>query len=547
MSNGRLPQFSELSLSELRELETSLSSLRRGQGQLQQLSLTEFRERYPTPGALARSIEPGTKQTPALEAVDAALVDVRDAPEDRGRQMIFMPPQEGKSTRTSCWFPLWMLAQNPGLRIGIVSYSATKAARWGRWLRRMITRYGAEWGLELMPDSRASDKFETTKGGQVICVGLEGGLTGEPVDLLIIDDPVRGRAEAESSTYREAAWDWWESNAATRGSSSFKVVFMMTRWHADDLAGRLLDREAGRWKVLRIPAVREPGREPVRGSDGASVYNPHGELVSVQGRRKGYYREMETTRSLYVWNSIYMQTPVAAEGNLFPRADFRYWLKTPNDQSRHDTLAGRRVMVGDLKLYASDLRRFITMDLAASTKTSADWTVACVWGITADGWLLLLDRARHRITEGAHWAMVKPLTQMWDVQDVYVEKGFIGTTLVIQGTQADIRIRPLNPEHDKVTRAIPAANMVRAHTVFFPGDATWLDEWCDEIAGFPQWAHDDQTDNLSYAGRVHAAHWAPPPEDRAPADPHTGRSAYELPDPIDQALGERVDLSRAEW
>jgi predicted phage terminase large subunit-like protein len=522
--------------------------LKGSQQQLQQISLTEFRERYPTPGALALALEPNSKQTPALEAVDAALVEVRDAPDDLGRQMIFMPPQEGKSTRTSCWFPLWMLAQNPGLRIGIVSYAAGKAARWGRWLRRMIARYGAEWDLELMPDSRASDKFETTKGGQVICVGLEGGLTGEPVDLLIIDDPVRGRAEAESSTYREAAWDWWESNAATRGSASFKVVFMMTRWHADDLAGRLLDREAGRWKVLRIPAVREPGKQPVRGSDGASVYNPHGELVSVQKRRVGYYREMETTRSMYVWNSIYMQQPVAAEGNLFPRADFRYWRKLAADPTRHDETGGQRLLFGDdLRIYVSDMRRFITMDLAASTKTSADWTVACAWGITADGWLVLLDRARHRIAEGAHWAMVKPMTKVWGIQDVYVEKGFIGTTLVIDGTNAGIRIRPLTPEHDKVTRAIPASDRVRAHTVFFPADVPWLDEWCDEIAGFPQWAHDDQTDNLSYAGRVHAAHWAAPPPDRTPADPSTGRDLYGIPDAIDVALGRRVDLNRAEW
>jgi predicted phage terminase large subunit-like protein len=517
------------------------------QRQIKLISLTEFRERYPTPGALAKALEPSTKQTPALEAVDQALVSVRDAPADFGRQMIFMPPQEGKSTRTSCWFPLWMLAQNPGLRIAIVSYSATKAERWGRWLRRMITRYGAEWGLELMADSRASDRFETTKGGQVICVGISGGITGEPVDLMVIDDPLRGRAEAESSTYREQAWEWWESNAATRGSASFRVVLMMTRWHADDLAGRLLQREPGKWKVLRIPAVREPGREPVRGGDGASVYNPNGELASVQGRRPGYYREMETTRSLYVWNSIYMQRPVAAEGNLFPRADFRYWHRIDADLSHHDETGGRRIVIDGQPLYVGDMRRFITMDLASSTKTSADWTVAAVWGITLDGWLILLDQQRHRITEGAHWSMVKPLCQIWAAPDVYVERGFIGTTLVIDATNAGIRVRPLTPEHDKVTRAIPASDRVRAHTVFFPAAALWLDEWCDEIAGFPQWAYDDRVDVFAYAARVHAAHWAPPPPDRAPTDPHTGREMFTVPDRIDQALGMPVDLSRADW
>lgn len=530
--------------------------MRDKQAEAKQLTLAEFRAAYPTPGVFAQAFEPGTRQTPALEALDRSLVELRDAPQDRGRQMVFIAPQEGKSTRVSCWFPLWMLAQDPGLRIAIVSYNQTKAVRWGRWLRRMIETHGQRLGIELMHDSRASDRFETTRGGQVIAVGLEGGITGEPVDLLIIDDPLRGRAEAESPTYREAAWDWWESNGATRGSSSFKVLLTLTRWHADDLAGRLEQREVGKWKILRIPAIREEGTPIVRGNDGASVYNPRGELISVQNRRPGYYHELQAIRSPYVWNSMFMQTPVAAEGNIFARAHFRYWRAVAADRSHHDTTAGRRIAIqgepgpdgepGRVDIvYVSDMRRFITMDLASSTKTSADWTVAAVWGITPSGQLLLLDRVRHRVTEGAHYAMLKPLCAEWDAPDVYVEKGFIGTTLIIDATQAGVRIRPLTPEHDKVTRAIPAANRVRAHAAFFPADAVWLDEWCDEVAGFPAWAHDDQVDTFSYAARVHAAHWAPPPDDR-PERP-VARNGWLVTDQIEQALGGQVDLSSAQW
>lgn len=455
------------------------------------------------------------------------------------------------STRTSCWFPLWMLAQDPTLRIAIVSYSATKAERWGRWLRRMIQEHGHRWDLYLRTDSRAVDHFETTAGGSVVSVGLAGGISGEPVDLMVIDDPVRGRAEAESPTYRDAAWDWWESNGATRGSSRFKVVLMLTRWHADDLAGRLIEKEPGRWKQLRIPAVRDPSLPVVRGNDGASVYDPSGELISVQGRRPGYFRELKKDRSLYVWNSIYMQAPVLAEGNLFRRDDARFWTEAPGDRSHHDPLGGKRIIVNGVMKYVADMTRFITMDLAASKKTSADWTVASCWAITLEGELLLLDRRRARLGEEEHWDLARPLTALWACPTVYVERGFIGTVLVVDATRSGVRILPLDVDADKVTRALPATQRMKSHTAYFPADAEWLDEWLDELASFPAGAHDDQVDTFGHAARVVSTHWSPPPND-PPPDP------WELQDKLREQAEERayasatggteqVDIATADW
>jgi predicted phage terminase large subunit-like protein len=520
MSTALSANLMQSSNDDLVRLRAKLLRLRAKQDEAHRLTAEQFRAKYPTPGALAQAYQPRTKQTPALDAIDAALVELAEAPEDRGRTQIFMSPQEGKSSRVSCWFPLWMLAQDPSLRIAIVSYSAEKAQRWGKWLRRMIEAH-PELGIGLMADSRAVDNYETTAGGRVLSVGVSGGITGEPVDVMVIDDPVRGRAEAESPTYREAAWDWWESNGSTRLSARGRVVLMMTRWHADDLAGRLIDREPGVWRVLRIPAVRDPRLALVRGRDGASVYAPNGELISVQRRRPGYFLELKSRRSLYVWNSIYMQTPVAAEGNLFHRDDFRYWTAMYPDRSHHDPTGGRQIMVNGVRRYVGDMTRFITVDLAASVKTSADFTVAAVWGITLDGELILLDRARERIGESAHWAMLAPLCHRWACPDVYVEKGFIGSTLTIDATRAGIRIQPVTPDKDKITRALPATQRVKAHSVYFPDSSVydWHDEWCDEIAGFPTWPNDDQTDVLAYAARIASAHWSPPAR-----DPDRGRS-----------------------
>lgn len=448
------------------------------------------------------------------------------------------------STRTSCWFPLWLLAQDPTLRIAIVSYSATKAERWGRWIRRMIESH-PELGIELMGDRKAVDDFETTAGGRVLSVGIGGGITGEPVDVMVIDDPLRGRAEAESPTYREAAWDWWESNGSTRLSSRGRVVLMLTRWHSDDLAGKLVKNEPGKWKVLRIPAVRDRAQPLVRGSDGASAYAPNGELISVQGREPGFFLDLKETRSSYVWNSIYMQTPVAAEGNLFSRTDFRYWQWAESDPSHHDPLHGAKLSIDGVALFIADMVRFVTMDLAESTKRSADWTVASVWAIDLSGRLILLDTKRMRVAEKDHADFLAPLCTRWATPDVYVERGFIGTALVRDATQAGIRIQPLNPSTDKVTRAIPASNRLKAHQVFWPDYVDWLDEWCDEIAGFPTWQYDDRTDTFSYAAHIAAAHWTPPPKHppRAIATRTDADRAYQAA----TGLTGEVDLSRAEW
>lgn len=483
---------------------------------------------------MAMAVEPNWhRQTPALEAIDRLLVDQVDG--NAPRAMVFMPPQEGKSRRVSCWYPLWRLAQDPTQRIAIVSYNAEKAERWGRWLRRRIIDH-PELGIELAGDSRSVSRMETTAGGAIICVGLGGGITGEAADLLIIDDPIEGRADAESPTYRKRAWGWWESDGATRLSGRGHVVVMMTRWHDDDLAGRLLREEAGVWRVLRIPAIRHHDID-VRGNDGASAYHPDGELISVQDRPRGWFHNLRRIRSAYVWRSVYDQDPVSAEGNLFRRADYRYWRTLRADPAgRHGLLAGERVDLGDVDtprpVYLDDCWRFVTIDLAASKKTSADWTVASVWAIAPDGDLVLLDRDRQRLGEAEHFAMVRPLVHRWRAGDVFIERGFIGTTLVVDATRAGLRVQPMDVEKDKVTRALPAANRLASHRAWWPAGADWLDEWCDELAAFPTGAHDDQVDTFSGAARIAAAHWSPV----ADASVATRRMQRPASDVIDQAL-----------
>lgn len=474
---------------------TRLQTLRQLQAEVEVRRRTAPRPRlWDSPGAMALDLDPlSTKQTAALDLIDAELVGVAD--DQCKRLMIFCPPQEGKSQRVSRRYPAWLLSQDPTLRIAIVSYAANKAERWGRQIRRDILAH-PKLGIKLRADSRAAGRWETEEGGSLICVGIDGGITGEPVDVLLIDDPVRGRAEAESSTYRETAWDWWESNGSTRLSARGRVILMMTRWHEDDLAGRLLKNEPGKWRVVKIPAIAE-ANDPLGRQVGE-------ELVSVQGRDPGHFKDLQKTRSPYVFLSVYQQRPTAAHGMIFKKIHWRYWRPAPQMgmTSPRIDLGGRIVNLGDCW-------RIGTVDLAASKRTSADYTVISAWAITGDGHVILLDRTRARLGEEEHFASALPLVQRWSLDTLFVEAGQFGFTLVKEATAAGVPISPLEADVDKTTRAIPAANRLASGRVWLPTGAWWTDEWVREHTEFPSTEHDDQVDTFAYAVRVAITKWAP--------------------------------------
>jgi predicted phage terminase large subunit-like protein len=280
------------------------------------------------------------------------------------------------------------------------------------------------------------------------------------------------------------------------------VIMMHTRWHTDDLAGRLLDREPGDWSVLSMPAIAKDddplGREP-----GQEIQSANRKL-----HPPGYYHEQQKKVSSYVWASLYQQEPTTAEGGLFKRGDWRYWT-TDGQQTLYlrDDEWGR-----DGRFRLADCARFITIDLATSTRTSADYTVAAAWAITLAGDLVLLDRVRARVPELNHAAFIAPLRQRWlGPYDVtHIEAAAFGTTLVYALGRQGVPIAKLDADVDKWTRAQAYAGLVRQHKVWLPEDAAWLDEWRDEHAEFkPKAKHDDQVDVGAYAARVAIAHWTP--------------------------------------
>lgn len=464
--------------------------------------------RWATPGAMAQHLDPATRQSPALDLIDAELVALADGVTDK--VMLFMPPQEGKSQRVSRWFPLWLLAQDPRLRIVIVSYDQERATRWGREIRRGAQEH-PNLGIKLRADSKAAGRWHTAEGGGVYCTGIHGAFTGEPGDVVIGDDLVKDRRAAESKAERDSLWDWWENVAKVRAR---RMLLMMTRWHADDIAGRLQEREPGEWRVLAIPAV---AGEPVEVDDGAggkrivwragATPDPLGrrpgeELQSVQPpevRPAGYFLRMADRLSGYVFRSLYQQAPTAARGSMFGRDRWRYW----------EPGVGHVVLLDGAGYDLRDCWRFLTVDLAGSRRTSADWTVAAAWALTGDRQLVLLGRVRERTAEADHWALVRPLAQRWATVEVGVEPTMMGTTLVRSAAAAGLSPFDTRADGDKITRAIPYAHMVKGRRVWLPAGAAWLDEWIGEHADFPTGSHDDQVDTGAYAARLAVGEWNP--------------------------------------
>jgi len=161
-----------------------------------------------------------------LEAVERGDID---------RLMVLMPPGSAKSTYVSTLFPPWYLARHPDHAVVAASHTAELAERFGRRVRNIVNEHSATLGLELAADIQAAGQWETTQGGEYFAVGVLGAVTGRRADVVIIDDPVKSRLEADSETVRDRVWEWWKADLLTRLKPGAKIVQVMTRWHEDDV------------------------------------------------------------------------------------------------------------------------------------------------------------------------------------------------------------------------------------------------------------------------------------------------------------------------
>lgn len=448
--------------------------------------LEQTERAFPRPVDLAREIEWRTIQTPALDILDDALID---AAEGVNPQLIFsMPPQEGKSYRVSRAFPLWLLLRNPDLRIGIVSYSDRLARRWGKRIRNDI-KSNPGLGLKVRHDTAAADEWqlEDHEGG-VVTAGIEGSLTGRPLDVLIIDDPIKGMKEAESEVYREAAKEWWQSTGSTRLSEGAIVVLVQTRWHEDDLAGWLKAEDPDGWRYINIPAQAD--HNPDAGEVDILGREPGEFMKSARGRTlKGWQRRMRNAGSR-TWQAVYQGRPSPAEGGIFKRA---WWITSPVN---HAILRGN----GQMEAIGCE-RVIISVDATFKDTKHSDYVVMQVWG-KRGAKCYLLDQVRDRMDFPTTTKTLVSLAAKWPQASAKIIEDKANGPAIISTLRAEVPgLIPFTPVDSKEARAHAIAPFVEAGNIELPDakDAPWVSGFVEEAAGFPTAAHDDQVDAMTQA------------------------------------------------
>lgn len=405
------------------------------------------------------------------------------------RLMLFMPPRHGKSELVSRKFPAYALGRNPDLSIIASSYSADLASRMNRDVQRVID---SEPYRQAFPDTclfgknirsvadgsylRNSDIFEVVgRQGVYRATGVGGGITGMGADILDIDDPIKDAKEADSATVRQSIWDWYTSTALTRLSPGGGVLLTLTRWHEDDLAGRLLQaaKEGGdEWEVVVYPAIAEQNE----------AHRQVGEALHPDRYPLPMLQKIKGAVGSRVWEALYQQRPSAAEGGLIKRDWFKVYKQDPKTLGPFDEVVQ-------------------SWDFTFKDSKASDYVVGQVWGRKgADKYLL--DQVRARMDFPASLQALRTLSAKWPEARLKLIEDKANGPAIIATAQREIEgLVPVEPQGSKEARVSAASPSIESGNVHIPHpeQAPWVHDFIEECAAFPNGAHDDQVDAMAQA------------------------------------------------
>lgn len=440
------------------------------------------------------------------------------------RLIINIPPGHMKSLSVGVFWPTWEWLSRPETRFMFTSYAQQLTTRdslkcrriietiGGRYEGSLMERSGYEGVLDLLgmdwqltSDQREKMKFENTEFGYRIATSIGGMGTGEGGDILVVDDPHKAD-EVESDVERQNVIDWFDGTLSTRlrDPKGGAVVLVMQRLHQEDATGHLLSQ--GGWEHLCLPAEYEQAHPFAWPGDPRTE---EGELLWPDHFDRDSLDEMKVKLGHRASGQL-QQRPSPAEGFMFKRANFRRWIW---DETVHGVQTQTWYVLppenpeDDTRRYDSGLcPTFQTVDVAISSKQTADWTVVSTWRTTGAGDLLLIDVERQRFEEQQIAEFLMRANDRYGRPPMYVEKFGAGRSPLAILSRAGHPVMELPVEAgtklDKVTRAFGAISLYQQHRIFHPSDAPWLGEFEDELCVFDKGVHDDQVDTVSYAARM---------------------------------------------
>lgn len=406
------------------------------------------------------------------------------------RLIVTLPPRHGKTELISRRFIPWLLGRAPYRNIIFATYNEPFSQDIGSDCRNIMQSPGFK---QVFPKFRfrmgglSKEKLQAAEGGMAAFVGRGGSITGRGADILIIDDPIKDSEEAQSPTLRAKLWDWFTQVAMTRLMTKFAcVVVVHTRWHEDDLIGRITDpsnpcyseEEAAKWKIINLPAIAKEN-DPLGRAPGEALWPERFDLEFLNAAKqldgKGF-------------SALYQQQPTPEDGDLF-RAD---WICT-YEKSKLPT---------DLRIYAAS-------DHAIGTdKTRNDSTVMIVGGVDSYGDLYILDVWWEKAGSDKQVEAMLRLAKQWKPILWFAEKGHISKAIGpflrkrMQEERQYFTVEEVTPVTNKVQRAQSIMGRMSMKKVKFPKNAHWFMDARDELLKFPNARHDDFVDALAWLGRA---------------------------------------------
>ena len=381
-----------------------------------------------------------------------------------------VPPQHGKSLSLTETLPSWYVGKNPHGRVILVSYNETFAGKFGRRNKTKIEEYGQQiFGVRWLKATDTEMELAYYNGG-ILSRGVLSGITGNPASLLIIDDPIKTREEADSPTVRDKMWAEWEASMRTRLAPGAKVICIMTRWHADDLYGRL-----ARWEknvtVVNIPC--EAQEDDILGREVGDSLCP--EL----GKDKEWMEEVKAANGggNRTWYALYQGSPIIEGGNILKEEWWRYY----------DTLPEKFDHV------------VMSVDCAFKANAVNDYVAIGVWGKIGPN-VYLIDLIKQRLDFIDTVEAIKSMKLKHpSIGAVLVEDKANGSAVISTLRKEIPGIIPITPTDGKTSRVYSITIYIEGGNVYLPRFASFKDDFISECSAFPNAEHDDQVDQMSQA------------------------------------------------
>ena len=381
--------------------------------------------------------------------------------------IITMPPRHGKTLLATKIFPSWYLGHFSDKSVIITSYGADLSKEFGRYVRNTIQTPFFETvfpTVSIAEDSFAQTRFHLNSGGSLIAVGRGGAITGKGGNLIVIDDIFKNRQDAESSAARELVWSWYTSTLRTRLDPNGAIVIINTRWHQDDLIGRLLENQSPEepWDVLNLPAI----------NDKNEALWP--EVIPIE-TLQAIKRDIGT----YDFEALYQQNPTSREGSIIKREWFKFYKEMP---SRFQFM-------------------LLSWDLSFKDSKDSDFVVGQCWGVS-DSRIYLVDQVRAKMDFVTTKNTFRMFSQKHPQAFVkLVEDKANGPAILSELRSSVMGLKPINPKDSKQARLMSVSPMFEAGNVYLPDPtiAPWIHDFTQELSGFPSMKHDDQVDAMSQA------------------------------------------------